>query len=1012
MNQENIQRTCQYLGHLPVEVRIINPITGDVLYCGMVDNVDSMIQVCRRYNGRGNIYVGLNERRKDFVINAEVKGAKKSDIVAVLTIPIDIDAIRRGESLTPDELKELQKQPSTDTEMKSAIEAGKSIQMWFRQTGFDIPPMAMSGNGSTLWCAIPRNEIIPDNLEAWETKLKTFLIRVSEVIPPDLKDKVKIDTNVYDVTRILKVVGTKSVKGINTPERPHRLSYWIDTPVRTDDIRVLEYILSIDTSLSKPQDRIAYKPITSAPTQLSLPELSDYQKNVLQMALKAPYVVMARRRMNYSDLSKSDWAFLHELRKEGVTDRNMLIYALATCKDTKYERDSIGGYVQRTVDNFLSRLEGMTLQEGRDRLSKDMASIVIQNKDYGNKTIIYFIGAGISLGKTYNAIELVDKVRQAGNKVLVVIPLHIVGDEWFHQLQVKYGIHDVVQLYGITHEQVKCPHADKAKWLLSLGHSQLFKQRYCMGICQKRKDCLHLKSLEWAKGASVLIATHAHSGVHRTFYRLRSLDNDIRSLIIIDELPQFVTPVRFKREVLKANLELFKVLSKSDTDVSFDKFVELTAGLLNALMGRKDYEYPDALPLVSQEEVSKADFLIARYHIDNKKKPQQNIVWDLAHLFNTHTPVKYDLSQDSLIYRWTPDFRPQQTVAIMSGTTQATYIEKQLGRQVQSIGESWNIRRENVKIVQMLNVTGGRNRLIRQSEKSNLQAHVKTCFDMALYKHAGQPIAIVCSLGHNAPEGSAKERIVGMLNPIAKKHGRKLVNVSQIDIQQGKIPNGLEEIPVLHWGLLGIDVFKGRYGVIFETNGHYFHPDSIKQAVFEKFDHDISEVEPERKKVQFHSVDKTYDVSKYVYPDDITTQLEIAHSEMASVEQTEGRFLREDDIHKTIYRLHNANVTPYPHRVYKAWDALFEYEFYPFVPPDVVVESLSGNIQKVWNWIQQHGKEFTANDVAKGTRITIGDVKNRYLSKLVSLGLVEIVRHGGRGREQETVYRITGVGRG
>lgn len=1001
MNQEDIQRTYEYLGHSPIEVRVIDTNVGRVLLCRMVD-YSELIQVCQKYDSKGNIYIGINERRAGFKINGWA-GAKKSDISATLTIPIDVDAVRRSEGLTPKQLQDLQKQPSTDAEMQCAINACQSIQMWFRENNFNVPPMAMSGNGSALWVAIPRYELTPDNLEAWELKLRAFLIQVSEAIPPELQNKAKVDTNVYDVTRILKVVGTKSVKGINTPERPHRVSYWIDTPVRTDDNRLLEYILSIDTGISKPH-------IPSAPALLSLPELSTYQKNVLQMALKAPYVVMARRRMNYSDLSKSDWAFLHELRKEGVTDRDMLIYALATCKNTKYERDSIGGYVQRTVDNFLSRLEGMTLQEGRDRLSKDMASIVIQNKDYGNKTLIYFIGAGISLGKTYNAIELVDKVRQAGNKVLVVIPLHILGDEWFHQLQVKFGIPDIVQLYGITHEQVKCPHADKAKWLLSLGHSQLFKQRYCNGICQKRKDCLHLKSLEWAKGASVLIATHAHSGVHRTFYKLRSLDNDVRSLIIIDELPQLVTPVRFKREVLKANLDLFKILSKSDTDVSFDKFIELTAGLLNALMGRKDYEYPDTSPLVSQEEVSKADFLIARYHIDNKKKPHKNILWDLAHLFNTHAPVKYDLSQDSLIYRWTPDFRPQQTVAIMSGTTQATYIEKQLGRQVQSIGESWNIRRENVKIVQMLNLTGGRNRLIRQSEKSNLQAHVKTCFDMALYKHAGQPIVIICSLGHNAPEGSAKERIIGMLNPIAKKHGRKLVNVSQIDIQQGKIPNGLEEIPILHWGLLGIDVFKGRFEVIFETNGHYFHPDSVKQAVFEKFDHDIFDVELERKKVQFHSVDKTHDVSKFVYPDDITTQLEIAHSEMASVEQTEGRFLREDDIHKTIYRLHNANVTPYPHRVYKAWDALFEYEFYPFVPPDVVLESLTGNDQKVWNWIQQYEKEFTVSQVAQGTGIALSAVKNRYLSKLVSLDLVEIVRHGGRGREQETVYHVVGRG--
>jgi len=1015
MNEKDIHKTWEYLGHSPVEIRVIDVTAGDVLLCELVETEDRLIQICRKFEGTGNIYAGINERRENFKIDGWA-GAKKDDISAVNIIPIDIDSVRRDESLTPEQLKELQKQPSTAEELQCAIDAGKFIQLWFRENDFNVPPLAMSGNGSCLWVAVPSYKLTIDNRDVWEAKLKAFLVKINNIIPPELRDKVQVDTATFDVTRILKVVGTKSVKGTHTQERPHRVSYWIDEPVRVNDSKLLDYILSIDISPSKPHLKDAFThQIRSESTQtvISIPKLSDYQNNTLKMALRHPYVVMARRRMNYRDLSASDWAFLCELRKEGITDRDMLIYALATCKDTKYQRDERANYIYRTVDNFIAKLEGLSLHEGRDRLEREMRQLTFEHKQIGNKTILIFIGASIGLGKTYNAQDLVARIREAGEKVLIIIPLHMLGDEWFHQLQVEYGIHDVIQLYGVTHEKVKCPFVEKAGWLLSIGHNQLFKQQYCKGICTMQNDCLHLNSLKWAKGASVLIATHSHSNVHHSFFKLRSLDNDIRSLIIVDEIPQLVNPVRLKREALRANLELFKILGKSNTDVPFDKFIELTTGLLNSLLARKNYEYPETLSGgITQKQVARADFLIASYYIDSKKQPTRNLIWDFAHLLNTLTPVKYDISEDVMIYRWRPEFRSHQSVVIMSGTTKSEYIEKQLKRPInQSIGENWHIRRENVKIVQMLNVTGGRNRLIRDSEENNLQAHIKEFLDFAFYKHAGQRIVIICSLGEGSPgaesKGSAKGRIIRMLYPIAQKHGRELIAVSTTDLQNGNIPDGLTEIPILHWGILGIDTLKGRFDVIIETNAHYFHPDSILRATYEKFDYDTSEIEPSKEKIKFHSVDQTIDLQQWVYPDELVN-LEIEQSEKASIEQTEGRFLREDEIYKTIYRLHNVNIKPYPHRVYKSWDALFEYEFFPFVPAEILIDNLTGRDKDVWGWIQQNAqnRNFTGNEITQALGINVNHARYRHLGKLVSLELIEIIQQGGPGRENETIYRI------
>lgn len=49
----------------------------------------------------------------------------------------------------------------------------------------------------------------------------------------------------YDLPRIVKVIGTKNIKGIETNDRPHRVSYWIDKPnKREEDTKLLNFILN------------------------------------------------------------------------------------------------------------------------------------------------------------------------------------------------------------------------------------------------------------------------------------------------------------------------------------------------------------------------------------------------------------------------------------------------------------------------------------------------------------------------------------------------------------------------------------------------------------------------------------------------------------------------------------------------------------------------------------------------------------------------------------------------
>jgi len=1014
MNRKHEQQTWSFLGHAPVEVRVIKPGRG-VLADRMVESELELWKLCDRYDGEANIYAGLNERRQDLLTGKE--GAKKSDIVAVWNVPIDIDPIRTSPGASPSELKELQKQPSTDAELEYAIQAGAAVKLWFQNQGFFRPSMAMSGNGVALWCAVPRYELGANGArETWEQKLKAFLTEVQGVIPDELQDKVKIDTNVYDVTRILKVVGTTSVKGTETTDRPHRVSEWLDNPLRIDDDRLLEYILSLPIDADSDAD-VRKPPATAAVVSavVALPKLTEYQQQVLEMAMKAPYVVYARQNMT-SDKSSGDWAFLKELSKEGIYNPDMLTSALMTAKGTKFARDEKGSYLIRTISNFVNSLPGMSLETGRRRLGQEFDDIGITS----GKMIL--CGAGIGIGKTYCAKEKVIVAMLNGVNVLIVVSSHTLATEWEgleipSKLKKIYDEHElkaVVHLYGITHEDVACLHRGVGMKLLGMGHSKLFKAKYCRGVCEKKAECLHLESIRDAKIAPVLIAQHEHSHIHQSFFQLHQIGNDRRMLAIIDEQSQLVHAVRLRKQDIHGNMVLYRAISaekmKEYGDVYYYDFLASTLEeMLKALDGRQDYSVPDRFFAISPTDANKLDAEIASYYMRTERTPKvKNLLWDICYILGQKATLQYDSETDTLLYRWCPNFG-NKTVLMLSGTTRREYVEKQIGEPIDgSIAEGWNIRRDNLKVVQLLVGMGGRNRLLKQCGSSTFAKQHGKLFDLILHKHKGSRIALVTSLGESAPDtekdGSAKGKTLRALQPIAKRHGRRLINVSNEMLHHDMIPNGIDEIPMFHYGMKGIDKLNGLFDVVWCLNGHYYHPSAVAKAVFDKFDLDMEGVEPERKDVEFVTTDpkQTFETTRYVYDDPIV-EMELEHTQIASMIQTEGRFFREEHFHKVLYRSHNVNIPPYPTRVYRSWQALFQYEFAPYVPPEAW---LTGKAADVWKWIESIGdREFTTSEVAQVAKVPLYNVKRRFLNNLVSVGLIETIKLGGKGQGDAAIYK-------
>jgi hypothetical protein len=135
----------------------------------------------------------------------------------------------------------------------------------------------MSGNGYHIWIAIPPIELNAENRELWNWRMQEFqrvvitkyhhprdrptcqhlesweicpTCKVASVCQECGDNKpynVRID-NVGNLDRIIKVPGTKSIKGITSDARPHRYATWQVDPreiERVENSKLLEVLNSL-----------------------------------------------------------------------------------------------------------------------------------------------------------------------------------------------------------------------------------------------------------------------------------------------------------------------------------------------------------------------------------------------------------------------------------------------------------------------------------------------------------------------------------------------------------------------------------------------------------------------------------------------------------------------------------------------------------------------------------------------------------------------------------------------
>lgn len=153
-------------------------------------------------NKRGyNCYQRLNTINHDF----RGRAATDDDIFAVEHLLIDID--RKGKKTSPASAEELEKARLLALEIVEFL------------TGQDWPPptIVMSGNGYHLYYAIDDSDVEPNpNSKCLRRALVKCLANVFDSATHQL------DQDVYNESRLVKIVGTVAYKGEETPIRPYR----------------------------------------------------------------------------------------------------------------------------------------------------------------------------------------------------------------------------------------------------------------------------------------------------------------------------------------------------------------------------------------------------------------------------------------------------------------------------------------------------------------------------------------------------------------------------------------------------------------------------------------------------------------------------------------------------------------------------------------------------------------------------------------------------------------------
>lgn len=146
-----------------------------------------------------NIYIVMNPIIESFI----GKAVSDSDIAYRDLLLIDID--RAADS----------NDPATDAEVKAARLVADQIIVYMTARGWTDPVRVMSGNGHHLYYVLKDIPNSPEATQVVQQTLRNLALKFDN-------ETVKVDTSVFNASRITKVPGTIMRKGNESEDRPYR----------------------------------------------------------------------------------------------------------------------------------------------------------------------------------------------------------------------------------------------------------------------------------------------------------------------------------------------------------------------------------------------------------------------------------------------------------------------------------------------------------------------------------------------------------------------------------------------------------------------------------------------------------------------------------------------------------------------------------------------------------------------------------------------------------------------
>lgn len=169
----------------------------------IVDSADDAIAAAGRQAGTGNLYATLN-RPQAGILAGRSQALTDADIETVVFLPFDFDPVRPAGTA------------ATEAELADAIAARDAFVLAQASRGWPAPARSVSGNGAhAIYRVLLRNDdATRQMLRAVYSGLKR---RYSD-------DAVLFDSTVRNPARIWRLYGSTNRKGIQTTDRPHRIS--------------------------------------------------------------------------------------------------------------------------------------------------------------------------------------------------------------------------------------------------------------------------------------------------------------------------------------------------------------------------------------------------------------------------------------------------------------------------------------------------------------------------------------------------------------------------------------------------------------------------------------------------------------------------------------------------------------------------------------------------------------------------------------------------------------------